>query len=95
MIDTRAIEWLKKNFELEDGDLERFRFITNEQLKVATKKVGFKFYKICEYIEQQEIDPDKKAILRGFESHDHREKVVKNLKFRLKNLKIPPVERSI
>lgn len=66
MIDSRAITWLKKNFEIEDEDLKRFRYITNQQLRDAVKNVGMLFWNICEYLEQQETDLDKKAVVRGF-----------------------------
>ncbi len=95
MIDSRAITWLKKNFEIEDEDLKRFRYITNQQLRDAVKNVGMLFWNICEYLEQQETDLDKKAVVRGFENHEQRQKMINDIKSRINNLKIPPVERGM
>ena len=87
MIDLRAITWLKKNFEIEDEDLKRFRYITNQQLRDAVKNVGMHFWNICEYLEQQETDLDKKTIVRGFKNHEQRQKIISDLKIRIRNLK--------
>ncbi len=95
MIDSRAITWLKKNFEIEDEDLKRFRYITNQQLRDAVKNVGMLFWNICEYLEQQETDLDKKAVVIGFENHEQRQKMINDIKSRINNLKIPPVERGM
>jgi hypothetical protein len=87
LIDSRAITWLKKNFEIEDEELRCFRHTTNEQLKKAVLNAKDKSYRgILDYLEKQETDEEKIAILQGWESVADREKAKKDLEERIKNL---------
>jgi hypothetical protein len=85
--DEKAIEWLKTKFDLSDKELRCFRHTTNEQLKKAVLNAKDKSYRgILDYLEKQETDEEKIAILQGWESVADREKAKKDLEERIKNL---------
>ena len=78
--DEKAIEWLKTKFDLSDKELRCFRHTTNEQLKKAVLNAKDKSYwGILDYLEKQETDEEKKAILQGWESVADRERKNKEL----------------